>query len=163
MRKIGCLAIGIFLVLCEASFFSFLPLEITKPNLGVPFIIYAIFFLPAFDALLAAGLFGLIMEFLSAGPPGSILFANFALLLSCLFLKSRLYIESRYTFCLVCAASVLFQAFVFIAVSLLAKGETKDISNVLLYCLPDSIVTGFIALFLFGLFERLKVRYPSWG
>jgi rod shape-determining protein MreD len=161
MRKITCLVFGLFLVLCESSFFSFLPLEITKPNLGVPFIIYAVFFLPSFDALFVAIVFGFALEFLSAGPQGAVLFTNIALLLSCLFLKSRLYIESRYTFSLVCAASVLFESFVFIAVSLLAKGETRDISNVLLYCLPDSIVTGFVSLFMFAIFERMKVRYPS--
>jgi cell shape-determining protein MreD len=161
MRKIICLVIGFLLILCETSFFSLLPLEILKPNLAVPFIIYSLFFLPSVYSLFAALLFGFIQEFLSAGPAGALIFVNLALFLSCLLLKSRLFIESRYTFSLVCAASVLFQCFLYIVISLFAKGETKDIFNVLLYCLPDAIVTGFVSLFLFSMFENMKVRYPG--
>ncbi len=161
MKRFVCLLLGIFFVLCESSLFSFLPLEITKPDLGTPFIIYGIFFLTPFDGLLAALLFGFTQEVLSTGPAGAILFSNIALLLSCLFLKSRLYIESRYTFSLVCAVSVLFESVIFLALSLIAKGETKDIFNVLLYAIPDAIVTGFVSLFMFAIFEHFKLRYPS--
>jgi hypothetical protein len=161
MKKVACLALGVFLVACESSLFSFLPLEITKPDLGAPYIIYGIFFLSPFDGLVAALLFGFTQELLSTGPEGAILFSNIALLLSCLFLKSRLYIESRYIFSLVCAASVVFESLVFLAVSLIAKGETKDIFNVLLYTIPDSIATGFVSLFMFSLFEQFKLRYPG--
>jgi cell shape-determining protein MreD len=141
--------------------FSFLPLEITKPDLGTPFIIYGIFFLSPFDGLIAAVLLGFTQEVLSTGPAGAVLFSNIALLLSCLFLRSRLYIESRYTFSLVCAGSLIFESLVFLALSLIAKGETKDIFNVLFYTIPDAIVTGFVSFLLFGLFERLKLRYPG--
>jgi rod shape-determining protein MreD len=161
MRKVVCLLLGVFLVACESSLFSFLPLEITKPDLGVPFIIYGIFFLSPLDGLIAAIVFGFTQELLSTGPEGAVLFSNIALLLSCVVLKSRLYVESRYTFSLVCAASVLFESIMFLAVSLIAKGETKDIYNVLLYAVPDAIVTGFVSLFMFVAFERIKLRYPS--
>jgi hypothetical protein len=161
MRKIACLALGVLLVAWESSLFSFLPLEITKPDLGAPYIIYGIFFLSPFDGLIAALLFGFVQEILSTGPGGAVLFSNIALLLSCLFLKSRLYIESRYTFSLVCAASVLFESLVFLAVSLIAKGETKDIFNVLFYAIPDAIATGFVSLFMFSLFGHFKLRYPG--
>jgi cell shape-determining protein MreD len=161
MRKISCLALGVVLVAFQSSLFSFLPLEVTKPDMGMPFIIYAIFFLSPFDGLIAALVFGFGQEVLSAGPAGSVLFVHMALLLTCLFVKSRLYIESRYTFSLVCAASVLFEALLFLAVSLLAKGETKDFFNVLLYSIPDAIATGFISLFMFSLFQQFKLRYPG--
>jgi rod shape-determining protein MreD len=161
VKKILCLVLGVLLIVCESSFFSFLPLEITKPDLGIPFIIYGIFFLSPLNGLLNAALFGFTQEVLSTGPAGAVLFSNAALLLSCLFLKRRLYIESRYIFSLVCAASVLFESLVFLAVSLLAKGETKDIFNVLLYVIPDAIMTGFASLFLFALLEQFKLRYPG--
>ena len=161
MRKVVCLALGVLLVAYESSLFSFLPLEITKPDLGAPFIIYSILFLSPISGLVAAVVFGFTQEVLSTGPVGAVLFTNIALLLSCLFLKSRLYIESRYTFSLVCAASVLFESLVFIALSLVAKGETKGIYNVLLYAIPDAIVTGFVSLFMFSLFEHFKLRYPG--
>lgn len=161
MRKVVCLVLGVFLVAWESSLFSFLPLEVTKPDLGIPFIIYGIFFLSPLDGLIAAVIFGFTQELLSTGPEGAVLFSNIALLLSCIVLKSRLYVESRYTFSLVCAASVLFESLVFLAVSLIAKGETKDIFNVLLYAIPDAIVTGFVSLFIFVAFDRIKLRYPS--
>ena len=161
MRKALCLVFGVILVVWESSLFSFLPLEITKPDLGTPFIIYGIFFLSPFDGLIAAVLLGFTQEVLSSGPAGAVLFSNVALLLSCLFLRSRVYIESRYTFSLVCAASVLFESLVFLALSLVAKGETKDMFNVLIYAIPDAIVTGFVSFFIFALFEQFKLRYPS--
>jgi rod shape-determining protein MreD len=161
MKKLACLALGVVLVGLESSLFSFLPIEVTKPDIGAPFIIYGVFFLSPFSGLVAAAVFGFAQEILSVGPAGSVLFCNMALLLACLFVKSRLYIESRYTFSLVCAASVLFEAMVFLAVSLIAKGETKDIFNVLVYSVPNAIATGFVSLFMFTLFERCKVRYPG--
>ena len=161
MRRIICLAFGIFLIVCESSFFSFLPIELAKPDLGVPFIIYAVFFLSPGDGLLAAALFGFTQEVLSSGPSGAMLFTHTGLLLSCIFVKSRLYIESRYIFSLVCAVSVLFESLLFLALSLLSKGETKDIFNVLLYSVPDAIVTAFVALFMFGFFEKFRAGYWS--
>jgi len=161
VRRIICLAFGVFLMVCESSLFSFLPIELAKPDLGAPFIIYGVFFLSPFDGLIAAVLFGFTQEVLSNGPPGSMLFTSVGLLLSCLFVKSRLYIESRYTFSLVCAGSVLFESLLFLALSLLSKGETKDIFNVLLYAVPDAIVTAFVALFLFSFLERFRFRYFS--
>ncbi len=104
IRKAVCLAFGVFLMIFESSLFSFLPLELAKPDLGVPFIIYGTFFLSPAEGLLAAVLFGFTQEVLSNSPAGALLFTNVGLLLSCIFLKNRLYIESRYTFSLVCGA-----------------------------------------------------------
>ncbi|MGD0229457.1 MAG: rod shape-determining protein MreD [Syntrophorhabdales bacterium] len=160
-KKLLCLAFGVSLMICESSLSSFLPLELAKPDLGVPFIIYGTFFLSPAEGLVAAVLFGFVEEVLSSSPTGALLFTNVGLLLCCIFLKKRLYIESKYTFSLVCAASVLAESLIFLALSLLSKGETKNIYNVLLFSVPDAIVTGFVAFFMFGLFEHLKIRYPS--
>ena len=159
IRKLPFLIFGIFLTVCASAVFSSLPLEIAKPDIGIPFIIYGIFFLSPAEGLFAAVLFGLTREALSSVPAGSTLFTGIMVALSCIFLKSRLYIESRYTFALVCAAGVLTESFLFLALSMLAKGETKDFYNVLVFALPDAIETGFLGLFLFILFERSKIRY----
>ena len=95
IRKAACLAFGVFLMIFESSLSSFLPLELAKPDLGVPFIIYGTFFLSPAEGLLAAVLFGFTQEVLSNSPAGALLFTNVALLLSCIFLKNRLYIESK--------------------------------------------------------------------
>ena len=159
IRKAACLAFGVFLIIFESSFFSFLPLELAKPDLGVPFIIYGTFFLSPAEGLLAAVLFGFTQELLSNSPAGALVFTNVALLLSCIFLKSRLHIESRYTFSLVCAASALAESLIFLALSLLSRGETKNMYNVLVFSVPDAIMTGFVSLFMFCFFEQLKIRH----
>jgi len=159
MRKVACLGFGLFLLAVEASLFSFLPIELTKPDIGVPFIIYGTLFLSPLEGLVAALFFGFFQEVLSIGPPGALLFTNVGLLLSCLFLKSRLYIETKYTFSIVCAASVLVQGLIFLALSVLSKGETRNFHNVAIFSVPVAIVTGFISIFMFSFFERLKLRY----
>ena len=161
MRKVICLAFGVFLMLCESSLLSFLPVEFAKPDIGVPFIIYGTFFLSPLDGLLAAVLFGFTQEVLSNCPPGAMVFTNVGLLLSCVFVKSRLHTESKYIFSFVCAGAVLFKSFLFLALSFLSKGESKDIFNVLLYSLPDSVMTAFVSLPLFTFFEQSRARYQS--
>lgn len=161
MRRIICLAFGVFLMLCESSLFSFLPVEFVKPDIGVPFIVYGTFFLSPLDGLLSAVLFGFTQEVLSSCPPGAMLFTNVGLLLSCIFVKSRLHTESRYIFSLVCAGAVLFKSFLFLALSLLSKGETKDIFNVLLYSPPDCLMTAFVSLLLFSFLGQSRVSYRS--
>ena len=44
---------------------------------------------------------------------------------------------------------------------MLAKGDTKDFYNVLIFSIPDAIETGFLGLLMFVLFERAKIRYMS--
>jgi rod shape-determining protein MreD len=161
IRKAACLAFGVFLMIFESSLSSSLPLELAKPDLGVPFIIYGTFFLSPAEGLLAAVLFGFTEEVLSNSPAGALIFTNVALLLSCVFLRNRLYIQSRYTFSLVCGASALGESLIFLALSLLAKGETKNISNVLVFSIPDAIMTAFVSLLMFHFFEQLKIRYMS--
>lgn len=163
IRKLVCLALGIIFLTCESSLFSFFPLELAKPDLAVPFLVYATFFLTPIEGLITAVLFGFGQELLSNGPAGAMLFTKVGLLLSGIFLKSRLYIESRYTFSLVCAGSVLLESLIFLALSLLAKGETRHIFNVLVYSIPDAILTGFLSLFMFNLFEQFKLRYSDRG
>jgi rod shape-determining protein MreD len=160
-KKFICLIFGLLLLICESSLFSFFSVELAKPDLGIPFIIYATFFLSPGQGLVVTIIFGFVQELLSGNPQGAVLFTKIGLLLCCLFLKSRLYIESRYTFSLVCAGAVLMQSSIFIVSSLLAKGETKNIINVLTYSLPNAIMTGFVSLFLFALFEQMQFRYPE--
>ncbi len=161
IRKIICLAIGVFLMIFVSSLSSFLPVEIAKPDLAVPFIVYGAFFLTPLEGLLAAILFGFTAEILSNSPPGALLFTNVALLLAYIVLKNRLFIESRYTFSLVCGASVFAESLIFLALSLLSKGETKNVYNVILFSVPDAIITAFVSLFLFRFFEHFKIRYVS--
>jgi rod shape-determining protein MreD len=159
MRVVLYLAIGLVLTTLECSLFSFLPTEFFKPDLGVPFVIYTAFFRDPLTALATSAFMGLIQEVLSGAPPGSMLFTKVSIFVIALFMKSKLYIDSRYSFSFACSGAVLVESFLFLAISLVTRGESKDIGNVMFYAVPNAIVTGFLSLLVFSLIESLNVRY----
>lgn len=159
MKRLFCLALGLFLIAFESAFFSFFPIEFPKPDLAVPFIIYATFFLGPLEGLIASVLFGFSQELLSAGPAGSMLFTKVAVFTASAFLRSRLYIESRYTFSLLSMGFVIFESIVFLALGIVAKGELRNIFNVSLYALPTAIFTGMLSLPIFSLLQYFKIRH----
>jgi cell shape-determining protein MreD len=146
------------LVVSESALFSFLPMEFSKPDVGIPSIIYATFFLGPVEGLVTAFLFGFTQELLSSGPHGALLFTKIFIFVSCIFLRSKLYIESQYLFALVSTVLVLVESILFVALAFFAKGETGAIVTVLKFCLPNGVFTGVVALFLFPVLERLKLK-----
>jgi hypothetical protein len=146
------------LVVSESALFSFLPMEFSKPDVGIPSIIYATFFLGPVEGLITAILFGFTQELLSSGPHGALLFTKIFLFVCCIFLRSKLYIESQYLFALVSTVFVLVESILFLALAFFAKGETGTIVTVLKFCLPNGVFTGVVALFLFPVLERLKLK-----
>ncbi|OPY78370.1 MAG: hypothetical protein A4E65_02243 [Syntrophorhabdus sp. PtaU1.Bin153] len=160
MMKVALyLAMGLVLTTLECSLFSFLPTEFFKPDLGIPFVIYTAFFLNPFAALVTSAFLGLTQEVLSGAPPGSMLFTKVSIFIIALFMKNKLYIDSRYSFSFACSGAVLVESFLFLAISLVTRGESKDIGNVMFYAVPNAIVTGFLSLLVFTLVESLNVRY----
>jgi hypothetical protein len=156
-RALALAFVGLLMIF-QSSLFSFLPIEFSKPDVGVPCIIYATFFLSPLDGLACAFLVGFAQEILSVGPHGALLFTKVFLFLSCIFLRSRLYIESQYLFAAISSAFVLLESVLFIALAFFGKGETGAIMTVLKFCVPDAIFTGVLALFFFPVLERLKLR-----
>jgi rod shape-determining protein MreD len=161
IKRLICLALGLFLIAFESAFFSFFPIEFSKPDLAVPLIIYATFFLGPLEGLIAAVILGFAQELLSAGPAGSMIFTKVALFIARAFLQSRLYIESRYTFALLSMGFVVFESIVFLALGIVAKGEIRNVFNVSLYTVPAAVFTGMLSLPLFSLLERFKIRHPE--
>lgn len=155
------MALGLFFTAFQSAFFSFLPIEFAKPDLAVPFIIYATFFLGPLEGLIASALFGFSQELVSAGPAGSMLFTKIALFIGGFLLRSRLYIESRYTFSLLTMGFVVFESAVFLALGIVAKGELRNIYNVSLYVIPTAVFTGMLSLPIFSLLEQFKIRHPE--
>ena len=158
IKRASALAFVVLLMIFQSSLFSFLPIEFSKPDVGVPCIIYATFFVSPLDGLACAVLVGFAQEILSVGPHGALLFTKVFLFLSCIFLRSRLYIESQYLFSAISSAFVLLESVLFIALAFFGKGEAGAIMTVLKFCVPDAIFTGILALFFFPVFERLKLR-----
>ena len=157
-KKAFALAFVLFLMILQSALFSFLPIEFSKPDIGVPCIIYATFFLSPIEGLITAFLVGFAQEILSVGPHGALLFTKVFLFLSCIFLRSRLYIESQYLFASISSSFVLLESVLFIALAFFGKGEAGAVMTVLKFCLPNAVFTGILALFFFPVFERLKLR-----
>ena len=158
IKKSVVLFCSMLLVVSESALFSFLPIEFSKPDVGIPCIIYATFFLGPVEGLATAFLFGFTQELLSSGPHGALLFTKIFLFISCIFLRGRLYIESPYLFALVSTVFVLVESVLFVALAFFAKGETAAIVTVLKFCLPNAVFSGTVALFLFPVLERLKLK-----
>jgi rod shape-determining protein MreD len=158
MRLTIYLLLGIILVVVESSALSFLPFEFFKPDFGTPLIIYTTLFLGPQAGLVTALLLGLLQEILSNAPSGSILFTKLSLFIITTFLKNSLYIDSKYSFAYICSGFVVLESFLFLTLSLLSKGETANIVNVLFYTVPNAIFTGFLSIFIFSFIEYLDTK-----
>lgn len=160
MMKVSVYAVtGLVLTILESSLLYSLPIEFFKPDLGIPFIVYTSFFLGPREGLVTAVFFGIMQELVSASPAGALLFTKVSIFLICMFMKNKVYIDSRYSFSFACSGAVLVESFLFLALSLLTKGESNDIGNVMFYSIPNAIFTGFVSLFIFSLIVFLNVRY----
>jgi hypothetical protein len=56
---------------------------------------------------------------------------------------------------------VVVESFLFLVLSLLSKGELKNVMNVFFYIIPNAIFTGFISIFIFSMIEYLNMRFLS--
>jgi hypothetical protein len=152
---------GIILLIIESSLLSFFPVEFFKPDLGMPFIIYTTFFLGPLPGFITSLFISLFQEILSNAPHGSIIFTKFSIFLLATFLKNKLYIDSKFSFSYICGGSSFIESFLFLALSILSKGETNNILNVIFYAIPNAIFTGFVSIFIFSLIESLNMKFLS--
>jgi len=149
---------GVILLMLDSSLLSLFPIEFFKPDLGIPLIIYTTLFLGPQSGLFTALVIGLFQEVLSNSPNGSMIFTEVSIFLLATFLKSKLYIDSKYSFSYICSGFVLVKSFLFLTLSLLSKGETRNLINVAFYTIPNAVFTGFVSIFIFYLMEHLSSR-----
>ena len=159
MRLSIYILIGLTLIVVESSALSFLPIDFFKPDFAIPLIIYTTLFLGPPAGLVTALLLGLAQEILSSAPAGSILFTKLSIFVIFTFLKNKLYIDSKISFACICGGVVVLESFLFLALSLLSKGDTASIINVMFYTIPNAIFTGFLSLFVFSLITYLDMKY----
>ena len=159
MRVFVYIIICLLCMILESSISSRLPIDVFKPDFAIPLIIYVAFFLGSgygFLATLCAGLAG---EMLSNAPTGSILFLNMSIFLLTSFMKKQLYVDTKYSFAAVCGGAVIIQSFLFLMLSILGRGDTKNIINIAFYAIPNAIFTGFISILMYELLEYLNTAY----
>jgi rod shape-determining protein MreD len=150
--------LAIVLLILDSYLLSLFPLEFFKPDLGIPFIIYTTLFLGPQSGLVAALVIGLFQEVLSNAPNGSLVFTGVSIFLLTTFLKNKLYIDSKYSFSYICSGFVVVNSFLFLTLSGLSKGETRNFLNILFYTIPNAVFTGFVSIFIFYLMEYLNSR-----
>lgn len=153
--------LGLAFTVLESSVLSFMPVEFLKPDIGTPFIIYTVLSLSPGAAFLTSVVIGLAQEVLSNSPNGSMMFTKISIFLLTLFFKKKLYIDSKYSFSYICAGTVVFESFLYLLLSALSRGETRNIENVLFYMVPNAFFTGFLSIFIFSLIEHINIRYLS--
>jgi len=160
-RIILYVIIGIFLLTTESSFLSFLSVDFFKPDFGMPLVIYTAFFLGPQIGLVTSLLIGFMQEVFSNAPHGAIVFTKMSIFLIAIFLRNKIYIESKYSFALICSGSVIIESFLFLLLSYLSRGEAANAINILFYTIPNAIFTGLFSIFIFTLINYVNTIFFS--
>ncbi len=148
--------IGIILLLIETVISPHVSLDVLKPELGIPVVLYVTFFLGPGPGLVAAVCIGLAEEGLSGAPNGSLLFVTMVIYLIAALMRKKYFVDSKYTFAYFSSGAVLVQSFLFAALTFFAHGETRGILNIAFYMVPNAIITGFVSILLFTFIDRLN-------
>jgi rod shape-determining protein MreD len=156
MKTLVYIVIGIVLLLLEVVISPRISLDVLKPELGMPIVLYVTFFLGARSGLIAAVCIGLVEESLSGAPSGSLLFVSVFIYLMAVAMRRKFFIDSKYSFAYLSSGSVIVQSFLFLALSFFARGEARGALNILFYAVPNAIVTGFVSILLFSFIEQLN-------
>jgi len=159
MKIIVYFVLGLILTTFESAFVNVLPIDFFNPDVGIPFVIYTTFFLGPQAGLMTSVFIGVMQEIVSTSPSGSLLFTKVSIFIISVFMRNKIYIDSKYSFSFVCTGAVLVESFLFLALSFLTRGESRDVFNVAFYSIPNAIFTGFLSLFLFSFIGFLNTRY----
>lgn len=159
MKTSTYILIGLLLMVSETVISPHLSLNVLKPDLSTPIIMYTAFFLGASSGFIAAFFIGFFQEILSAAPNGSLLFVKVAIFLIAIAMRKKFFIDSKYSFAYVCTGAVIVESFLFLALSVLARGEAGNFYNVVFYAVPNAIVTGFLSMLLYSFITYLNTAY----
>ena len=148
--------IGIVFLIIETVISPHISLDVLKPEVGIPIVIYVTFFLGAGPGLFSAVCIGLTEEGLSGAPNGSLLFVTIVIYLIAAIMRRKYFVDSKYTFAYFSSGSVIVQSGLFAALSFFSHGEMRGILNILFYMVPNAIITGFVSILLFSFIDRLN-------
>ncbi|OPY02013.1 MAG: rod shape-determining protein MreD [Syntrophorhabdus sp. PtaB.Bin047] len=159
MKTLVYIILGIALLIIEAVVSPHISLDVLKPELGMPIVLYVTFFLGARSGLVAAVCIGLTEESLSGAPGGSLLFTTIFIYLIAMAMRRKFFVDSKYSFAYLSSASAVVQSLLFLALTFFARGEAQGALNILFYTIPNAIVTGFVSILLFSLIEQLNESF----
>ena len=159
MRFLVFVLMGLVFSILESSLFSFFPMEFFKPDLGLPLVIYGALFFEPLVGLSYAVVIGVTQEVFSSAPHGTILFTKVTVfLLSTLFLKRELSINSRHGFAIICSIFVVIESVVYLMLLYFGKGSSANLINVAFYLVPNAVFTGFASMYMLSLIDLLKEK-----
>jgi rod shape-determining protein MreD len=87
--------IGIVLLLIETAIAPHITLDVLKPEVGIPIVLYATFFLGTGPGLVTAVCIGLTEEALSGAPHGSLLFVTMVIYLIAALMRKKYFVDSK--------------------------------------------------------------------
>lgn len=163
IRTLIIIFVGVLFSILESALLSFFPMEFIKPDLGLPFVLYAALFLSPPEALVVAVVVGISQEILSNAPHGTIVFSKVAVFLVTIFLRRKLYIESRYSFAYSCIIFMVFESVLAILMGFFARGDTNNILNILVFLAPNALFTGFASVLILSFIDLLSRRFAERG
>ncbi|MCS7281438.1 MAG: hypothetical protein NZ583_07420 [Desulfobacterota bacterium] len=160
MWKFSLLSLLFFTITVSHSILlNFLSLEFLKVDLAIPFIVYSVFFDTPIFALFVAVTFALIQEGLTSCIGGTLLFSKSSVFLFAFFLRSRLYIESHYTFAALCGITEVFECIVVLGLSVFTEGKIQGVPNILINLFPVATFTAIFSIPIYFLILRLDRKY----
>ncbi len=159
MKTIAYSVIGIALSMLESALLAFFPFEFFKPDLGLPLVLYGALYMEPRSGIIVTIFVALSQEILTAAPNGTIVFTKLVLFLATIFLKRKLFIESKYMFAFFSGLYALVESLLYLMLAVVTKGDLSNLLNVFFYTLPNAVFTGFTSIFILHLIERLNERF----
>ena len=149
-------------MLFESSVSPAFHMDLFKPDFAIPLIIYVTFFMGPRPVLSDRhSVSGFIQEGLSSAPTGinyvreDFYFSHYRFYEETSSISIRNTVLPSYA-----APRVVLESFLFLTLSLLAKGETGNVYNILYYAIPNAIFTGFVSIFIYSLHRIFE--HPIW-
>ena len=167
-RLIPPLLAGIFLLVFQATFLSFFPIQRIRPDLLLIFTLYLAFLFPPISGGILAFFLGYLMDLFSGNALGLYTFSRPLVFFAAQLLRERFYLEG-FAFRFLFAFLISLSEGILISVLINAL-QSIPVGNLYFslfsYLLPQSLLTGLASPFLFLLFQKVRLflfRQPEPG
>ena len=155
-RFVSPLFAGILFLILQTTLLSFLPVQRIRPDILLIFTLYLTFLFPPILGGIVAMSLGYLMDLFSGNALGFYTFSRPLLFFAAYFFKERFYLEefsSQFLFAF--AFEMLEGVLILILLNALQPVSLGNLIPVLFTSLlPQSVVTGLVAPFLFFLFQK---------
>ena len=155
-RLIPHLLTGIFLLVFQATFLSFLPIQRIRPDLLLIFTLYLAFLFPPISGGILAFFLGYLMDLFSGNALGLYTFSRPIVFFAAQLLRERFYLEGfAFQFLFVFLFSLSEGIFISVLINALQAIPLGSFYPSFFTCLvPQAFFTGLVTPFLFFVFRK---------